>query len=120
MAIGTSRKMMGAAGRFMSMAPSTNPTERYRARIELDSKTDPAEAILALLSAYCPSVGRSDHGHVQLTLIVPADDLRQALNTSAAVVNSTFNAEILALEVGFIAPGRIDIGSAPWNTTEAG
>ena len=72
-----------------------NQVAHYRARIELNSQDDPTAGVLEMLGGYRPSVGRSRRGHLQLTLIVPADDLRQALKTSVAVVGSAIDLEVL-------------------------
>jgi hypothetical protein len=89
-------------------------------RIELDSKGDPAANVLDLLGGYRADIGRSRRGHLQLTLIVPADNLRQALNTTLAVVGWAVDLEVLELEVGFLtAPVRVDFTGAPWKGADS-
>ena len=93
-----------------------NRVAHYRARIELNSQDDPAADVLEMLGGYRPSVGRSRRGHLQLTLIVPADDLRQALKTSVAVVGWAIDLEVLELEVGFLTTTvRVDVDGTAWN-----
>jgi len=64
-------------------------------------------------------VGRSWRGHLQLTLVIPADSLRQALNTSLAVVGWAINLDVLALKVGFLTmPDQPTIEIAPWTDAQ--
>ena len=92
--------------------------EHYRARIELNSREDPAPDILYALEGYSPKVGRSHRGLLELTLTVPADGLRQALNTSVAIVDWAIDLDVLALEVGF-PPVPNTVNLAGWRLLDA-
>src|SRR6476620_11904273 len=73
--------------------------EHYTARIELETRDDLPGESLAALDGYRPVVARSALGWVEVTITLPADDLRQAVTTALAVTECAMAQSVLALEV---------------------
>ena len=71
----------------------------YNARIEYQTREQLDEQLLDALATYSPATGRSTAGWLEVTITLPAVDLRQAASTALAVADAAGVAPVLALEV---------------------
>lgn len=71
----------------------------YNAQIEFRTRKDIDDLLIDRLTDYHPATGRSPRGWVEVTVTLPAENLRQAMNTALAVAEGTHVAPVLGIEV---------------------
>ena len=71
--------------------------ENYNARLELRRRATPglAERLVDELADHHPAVGRTDTGHIEVVITLPAETLRQAVVTALALVTDAAGVEVM-------------------------
>ena len=71
----------------------------YNLIVDLDGRANlDVDKALDALDGYHAALGTSDHGRDQVTLTLPADDLRQAVVTGLAVIAAQLGRRVLSVE----------------------
>lgn len=73
--------------------------KRWTVRLELDSRDADLGHLRDVLVDYHPTVGRTMHGRIEVTVTITGESLRQAFSTAIAVTADATGSDIRAVEI---------------------